>query len=123
MMYCELFQGWNWKYTTKYWTSGVQKSGSDLVSCSTNKLVENIAWAKDQPKILNATGNCIQMDISKDNSTAELSVRPCGGLAPLACQVRKCQSDMIHDCFYIFFEGPPNTTTTLLSTSLSQHNL
>lgn len=85
------FKGWNWKYTTKYWTSGVQKSGSEFVSCSTNKLVENIAWAKNQPKNLNSTGNCIQLDISKNNSTADLSDRHCGALATFACQVRKCQ--------------------------------
>jgi hypothetical protein len=89
------------------------------VSCTTNKIVENIAWAMDQPKILNLTENCIQMDISKSNSTAELSVRQCSALVPLACQVRKLT--IKHVDYLNFCKGPPNTTTTLLSTSLSQH--
>jgi hypothetical protein len=84
----EMLQGWNWKYTTNYWTSGVQLSGNEYVSCSTKNFVENITWARNQPKSLNSTGNCIQMNIYKINSTALLTSRNCGDLAPFVCKVR-----------------------------------
>ncbi|XP_059470982.1 uncharacterized protein LOC132193989 [Neocloeon triangulifer] len=81
--------GNNWKYNTRYWTSGVRKKigGSFLWCKNTSAPFPTNMWGFSSPNtIINGSGNCAQMQIVKGNSSILLEDKTCTFLSAFACQ-------------------------------------
>jgi Lectin C-type domain len=86
-MYATKLPGLNWKYNSRYWTSGLRNSASDFKWCSSSAPLHSALWLKNEPNNFNETENCAQLVISKFNSSARLEDRHCGTVSAFACQV------------------------------------
>jgi Lectin C-type domain len=79
-------KGRNWKYNSRYWTSGLRSSPSQFQWCNNSATVDPALWLDKQPDNVNNTENCAQLFISKTKSTARLSDKHCGVVNAFACQ-------------------------------------
>jgi hypothetical protein len=84
----KLINGINWKYNSRYWTSGLRSSARSFQWCSSNgSFVDPKLWLDQEPSNTNGDENCAQLVITKSNSSARLNDNHCGRINAFACQL------------------------------------
>jgi hypothetical protein len=81
------YAGYNWRFNSRYWTSGVKMAtGGTFHWCSNKAIIAGNLWGANNGSD-GSIANCAQMVIYKHNSTVALEGKNCGLLSALACQV------------------------------------
>jgi Lectin C-type domain len=84
----KLINGINWKYNSRYWTSGLRSSEKSFQWCSSiGSSVDLKLWLDQEPSNTNGDENCAQLVITKSNSSARLNDNHCGRINAFACQL------------------------------------
>ncbi|XP_059481909.1 uncharacterized protein LOC132200456 [Neocloeon triangulifer] len=86
---CFSKMGYNWKYASNFWTSGIRSSQNTFSWCKKPTNVSfgmQIPWAAGQPDNANNSENCVHMSFLRENNPIKLSDRTCTDMFIFGCQ-------------------------------------